>query len=226
MSTYWKKTDLPGGAIYVITSKALDKPLEIFHYLTNMQSGPCFNVVKIFEEDPLGMYITPEQHAHWLGAIFPEWYKARERYGPIKPFYNYLRCLEGKGATIGCEDSGSCAYNWVYVGPKGNTSHCGRSGDYDLLSYGSIYDHSLEEIFTDEQRALLDKRNEVLAEDECKDCNLWRICHGGCPLDAFIEKGDFLHRHPNCVDKKILFKEYIEPVTGLKADFGIKPPVS
>ncbi len=218
-----EKNGFRWGAIYVVTRRALEKPLEIFHYLTNMQPGPCFNVVKIFEEDPHGMAITAEEHADWLGAIFPEWYKNRERYGPIKPFYNIMRCLEGKGGALGCEDSGSCAYNWIYIGPKGKTSHCGRSGDYDLLSYGSIYDRTLEEIFTDEQRALLEQRTEVLPEGDCKGCNLWRICHGGCPLDAFIEHGDFMHRHPKCMDKKILFSKYIEPITGLKANFGLEP---
>ena len=129
-----------------------------------------------------------------------------------------MGCLEGKGLALGCEDSGSCAYGWMYVGPTGKASHCGRAGDYNILNYGNIRDKSIKEIFNDPQREQLAARDKFLAEGECKECRFWQICHGGCPLDAFMTNKTFLSRYPFCGSKPKLFERHIEPVTGIRVD--------
>ncbi|MFP4060949.1 MAG: radical SAM protein [Bacteroidales bacterium] len=219
------KNNMGWGIIYVITRLSLEMPLEIFYYLTNLKlnAGPSFNTVKIFGKDKLSLSVTPEEVADWLGAIYPVWYEHEDRFSAVKPFDSFTKLIKGENAPLGCEDSGACAYNWVYIGPTGETSQCGRSGDYDILRYGNIRDYSLDEIFRNEQRELLRKRTEILAETECKDCRFWNICHGGCPLDSYFKHRDFMHKYPHCREKPLIFEKYIEPVTGLKADFSYQP---
>jgi radical SAM protein with 4Fe4S-binding SPASM domain len=118
-----------------------------------------------------------------------------------------------------CESSGNCSHEWVYIGPEGDTSQCGRSGDYGVLSYGRIQDLSLEKILGDKQRNQIRRRQAVLPQTECKDCRFWGMCHGGCPLDAFMVYGDFNRRTPNCDVLRIFIEKYFEPITGLRADF-------
>jgi uncharacterized protein len=221
------KNNISWGAIYVITKRALDRPLDIFYYLTNMKlsSGPCFNPVKIFDNDIHNLDITAEETANWLGKIYEVWYKNRDRFPNVKPFETITKNLEGKGVSVGCEDSGACAYNWAYIGPTGNTSQCGRSGDYHILDYGNIQDQTLEEVFQNKQREKLKKRTKILAEGDCKDCRYWSVCHGGCPLDSFMEYEDFNRKYPKCGEKQLLYEKYIEPLTGLKADYRYKPKV-
>jgi len=216
-----EKNNFNWGVIYVITRKSLDKPLDIFYFLTNfkLNVAPCLNPVKIFDKDVHNLAISPHEIADWLGTIYQVWYKHRDRFPHVRPFQSLTESIENKKFSLGCEDSGHCAYNWIYIGPEGKTSHCGRSGDYDLLAYGNIRDKTLDEIFNDKQRDLINNRSKILPETECKECRFWGLCHGGCPLDAYMKHKDFNHRYPNCEARKILFEKYIEPVTGIKADF-------
>lgn len=217
--------DISWGIIYVITRYSLKNPLEIFYFLTNMKlgAGPCLNPVKLYHEDTHNLQLNHKELAGWYGTIFEEWFRHRDRYPHVRPFESIMNALESGEFSLGCEDSGRCAYNWAYIGPDGETSQCGRSGDHYVLSYGNIKEKTLREVFADKQRDLIAKRDEVLVKGPCKDCRFWDICHGGCPLDTYIQYQDFRHKYPECKMRKLLFEKYIEPITGLKADFRYKP---
>ena len=116
---------------------------------------------------------------------------------------------------LGCGDAPTCGLH-LYLGPDGETAQCGRAADWDILGYGNIKDKSLKEIFSDEQRKLVDSRVEVLQTTDCKGCEYWRICHGGCPLDAYNKYKDYLRKSDQCLSKKLFLKKYFEPITGLK----------
>lgn len=215
------KNQMQWGVIYVVHRLSLKMPLEIFYYLTNLntRSHPNFNQVKIYREDKNNLAITGEEFADFLGAIFPVWLKNQDRYPNIQPFSGYLRNVRDHDLSSVCESSGTCSYKWIYIGPEGETSQCGRTGDYKVLSYGNIKDFTLEEIIHHPQRNKLAERQTVLPEKECKNCRFWGICHGGCPLDAFMTCNDFLQRAPRCDTTRIFMEKYFEPITGLYADF-------
>ena len=111
-----------------------------------------------------------------------------------------------------CSDSGTCAYQHINVLADGSLSHCGRSADWGLLNYGSIFDTTFAQALADPQRDELDRRNAVLPDSECKDCRFWSICHGGCPLDAWSQAGGFLHKSEWCYAKKGFIEKYFEPI--------------
>jgi uncharacterized protein len=213
-----EKNNMDWGFIYVVTRRCLDKPLDVFHHLTNLspKAPPMLNIIYVYGDDPHNLAVTNEEFADFLGAIFPYWYKNRNRFPNIKPFVNFLKSYESNNSFMGCELSGRCAYRWVYIGPTGETSQCGRGGDFNLISYGSILDRSLQEIMSDKKRDEIDKRNVVLPEGECKDCRFWSVCHGCCPLDSIQEYNTFLKKSPNCVWVKNFLEKYFEPVTGYK----------
>jgi uncharacterized protein len=219
------ENDINWGFIYVVTKTVLDKPLEVFQLLTNFRLTGGFNIhpVLLYKNiDNYNLGITPAEYAHFLGTIFPVWYKNKDRYPSVDPFKSYLEHYT-TGGSITCNDSGRCAYTHLYIGPSGNTSHCGRAADWDVISYGNIKDRTLLEIFSDSKRDLINQRHLVLPETECKDCEYWTICNGGCPLDAWNKHDDFLHKTEWCAINKIFLKKYFEPVTGLKPKFHYKP---
>jgi len=212
------------GFIYVVTKRALERPLEIFNYLVNLRlrGGFMFNPVLIYRDDNHNLAITPEEFADFLGTIFPTWWKFRKRYPEVNPFRSYVENIISNKRSLGCEFSGRCAYHWAYIGPSGEVSHCGRAGDWNLIDYGNIKDRSLIEIFNDPQRDNLIKRIEILPTGECADCNLWGICHGGCPLDSKHKYNDFEHKTKWCTSYKIFMEKYFTPITGVKPEFYYK----
>jgi uncharacterized protein len=210
------------GIIYVVTRRSLQMPLDIFYFLTNLKPGFVLNPVLVYEgEDFHGIGITPLEFADFLGAIFPVWWKTRHRYPEVDPFRSMLRNVSEGARHLGCGDSGECAFSHSYIGPSGEASHCGRAGDWSIVSYGNIQERSLMEIFSDEQRRQFGKRNEVLPQSDCKDCRFWGICHGGCPLDAYNKHKDFMHKTEWCGAKRVFIEKYFEPITGLSAQFGL-----
>ncbi|MBI2267516.1 MAG: SPASM domain-containing protein [Armatimonadetes bacterium] len=201
------------GVIYVVTRRSLAKPLEVFQFLSNLspKGSFMFNPVLLYGGDPWQLKITPEEYAHFLGAIFPVWWKRREQYGQVEPFFSLTRNLLEGSPSLMCCDSGACAHTHLNLLPDGSLSHCGRSGDWGLLPYGSVFDKSFSQVFADPQRAALLERNKVLPKGECKGCRFWNICHGGCPLDSWSHSGSFLHKTEWCAAKRDLIEQYFEP---------------
>jgi uncharacterized protein len=215
------KNHLIWGVIYVVHKLSLAMPLEIFYYLTNLntRSHPNFNQVKIYGEDKYNLDITGEEFADFLGAIFPVWYKNRERYPNVQPFSRLLRNVKDKDLGTVCESAGTCSFNWIYIGPDGETSQCGRAGDYNILSYGNLRNNTFEELMNNPLRYDLAERQTILQELDCKNCRFWGICHGGCPVDAYMAHNDFMKSSPSCSATKIFMEKYFEPVTGLNVDY-------
>jgi uncharacterized protein len=212
------KHGIKSGIIYVVTKKSLRSPLKVFYYLTNLRPGGFFNMypVILYHNRREDLAITPTEYVAFLGAIFPVWWKYKQRYPHVEPFCSMLRIIKDGHFSLTCASSGACAYHHVNVDPVGETSQCGRSSDWGLLPYGNIRERSLEEIFSDSKRDELHTRNDVLRHGACRGCSFWTICHGDCPLDSYPKYSNFLHRSEWGCTRKIFVEQYFEPITGLR----------
>lgn len=202
------------GIIYVVTKLSLVKPLEIFNFLANFSPTGAFmfNPVLLYDSKLDHLKVTPEEYADFLGAIFPAWWRHREEFPQVEPFFSLTRNLLKEDFSLMCCDSGACARHHINLLPDGTLSLCGRSADWGLLQYGSIFDRTFSEVLADPQREVLLERNTVLPETDCKGCRFWEICHGGCPLDAWSASGSFLHKSEWCHAKKGFIEKYFEPL--------------
>ena len=98
------------GVIYVVTRPALERPLDVFHFMTNLKldGGVNFHPVLVYGAEPRRLAITPEEFADFLGAIFPEWWRHQDRYREVEPFKSLVRNAREGAFSLGCGDSGSC----------------------------------------------------------------------------------------------------------------------
>jgi uncharacterized protein len=206
------------GIIYVVTRKSLERPLDLFHLLTNLRPGGSItmNPVLLYDGRRPDLAIAPVEYADFLGAIFPYWWKHRNRYPDVDPFRSLLANIRDKAARLGCADSGRCSGDHVNVDPRGETSQCGRSSDWGLLPYGNLRERSLEAILSDPQRTVLSRRNAALRAGDCRGCRFWDLCHGGCPLDPYPEHADFHRCSEWGCARKLFVEKYFEPHTGLR----------
>ncbi|MBM4275126.1 MAG: radical SAM protein [Deltaproteobacteria bacterium] len=202
------------GIIYVVTKLSLAKPLEIFRFLSNFSPSGAFmfNPVLLYGRELEHLKVTPEEYADFLGAIFPVWWRHRNEFPQVEPFSSLVGNLLEDSRSLMCCDSGACAHHHINLLADGSMSQCGRSADWGLLDYGSIFDKSFSEVLADPQRDVLLERNTILPETKCKGCRFWDICHGGCPLDAWSASRSFLHKSEWCYAKKGFIEKYFEPL--------------
>ena len=100
-------------------------------------------------------------------------------------------------------------------------SHCGRASDWDVFEVGNIQDMSIVDAFKSSYRQQLAMRSEHLQQTDCKGCEYFKICHGGCPLDGWNSTNSIMSKTEWCLSRKYFLKNYFEPITGLKFD-GMK----
>ena len=217
-----EKNGLNWGIIYVVHKQSLKNPMEVFFTLTNLNvaSGPKFNKIYIYDDAEAHarapqLAITGREYADFLGAILTYWWKHRNRFPYIAPFSEIYDSYLRKTPRVCCELAGRCSHSWLYIGPTGKVSQCGRVGEFGTLPYGEIQNQTFEEIMNHPQRDALKNRTALLKDTECKDCRFWFVCHGGCPLDAILANGSLNTKAPHCEWVKPFMTEYFEPVTGL-----------
>jgi uncharacterized protein len=209
------------GFIYVATKASLEKVEELFFFCTNFNVRSNYNIhpVTISGADEHGLALTDEEYGKFLGETFTLWWKHRERFPDVEPFRTFVKIYTENYRDAGCQYSGSCAYNQLYIGPDGQTSQCGKAGDMNAVEYGNIRDHSLKDLLSHPERKKFEKRSGILAAGECMGCRFWDICRGGCPMDSYATHNDFTGKPVFCEATKIFLERYFEPVTGLKRDF-------
>lgn len=211
-----EKNGIKWGVIYTTHKKSIGKAMEIFHYLDNMNPGspPYFHQLRNYRDSLNELSMTGEEYADFLGEIFTYYWKRRNIHGNVRPFSWWIQTVLHDKPASTCEMSGECANRWFYIGPEGEAGHCGISGDYGVFQYGNIYDNSIAEILFHKNRTEIAARKAALMESACKGCRFWGMCHGGCPVGAYMVNHDLNMPAPSCVAFKIFMEKYFEPITG------------
>jgi len=212
-----EKNGMRWGVIYVVHKQSLQNPAAVFYTLTNLNvaNSVKLNKIYIYGEDPYHLAITSREYADFLGAIFPLWWENRERFSRVTPFSEFYESYTGNSIQVCCELAGQCSHHWLYMGPTGNVSQCGRAGDFGILPYGNIRNQTFEEVLHNPQREVLKNRVTFLRQTACKDCRFWMVCNGGCPLDAILVNKEINTKAPHCEWVTHFLTHYFEPITQL-----------
>ncbi len=210
-----ERNNLSWGVIYVVHRRSLENPVGILNHLKNIntKTTPAFNKIYIYGDDPFNINITPEEYADFLGKLVPIYLANPEKYEGLRPIDMFIRFINGKGGLL-CDYAGNCANHWLYIGPTGKLSQCGKAGDENLADYGNIRNTGIRAALEHSKRDIINKRQIVLKQTDCKYCRFWGMCHGGCPIDTLALKGDIMKRGEACEIVQRLMTQYIEPLTG------------
>ena len=206
--------------IYVVTKKSLHRPLPIFLFLTNLSltGGFSMNPVYICGDERKDIAITPEEYSDFLGAIFPYWWKYRERHPYTQPFSGLTKnIVEGSGRSehfgFGICDS---AINNIVIAPDGESSQNGMSLQLELPRYGNIGECTLNAILNNYKVDQFVERVKELGEKECKDCRFFTLCHDEISIENSSEYKILVTKSEWCRARIGFIEKYFEPVTGVK----------
>jgi uncharacterized protein len=212
-----ERNGLTWSIIYVVHRESLKYPLDIYRYLLNLCDGKImFNPVMVIGEDTERFRISPEEYADFLGELLSEWWPKRKIYPEVKPLAMYQEIVMNGNHRFICNDGGRCSSEFMFIGPDGSTSLCCTSADFGVISFGNIQEKSIADIFRDTVRDRIREKNYVLPKKECKGCRFWNLCHGGCPTEAYLEFGDFIHKSSMSCYRIRFVEKYFEPLSGVR----------
>jgi uncharacterized protein len=219
-----RKTDLFLGIIYVVTSASLGKAVESLVYITNLvhnrkNAGVHLNTIYLEgearKESARYLQISPKEFGHFLGEAFAHWLRRRHAMPVVQPFSSIYDYLSSGNRSFCCDEAGICSHTHLGIGPDGEIYQCGRSMDAGLLKLGNLRDTEIAGIADHPVKQLIAKRQEVLASSDCADCRFFDVCHGGCPIDSYVNRSDMLCKSTFCETKKIFYEEFVEPLLGI-----------
>ena len=222
-----KKRKIGLGVIYVVTSKAVHKPVETINLLANLSGNifdmsirlnPVYREGEAKKSELAYLYVTAEEYGHFTGKAFVHWYNRRHIFPKIQPFQGFIDRFLDPSAALTCDEAGICGQTHLGVDAHGNIYQCGRAMDAGLLKYGNIKDNNFDNVFDNAQKTNLDMRNEILAKGECSQCRFFDYCNGGCPVDSYNYFDEWHKKTYFCETRKIFFEQYFEPVMGIKLE--------
>ena len=100
--------------------------------------------------------------------------------------------------------AGTCCRGLICIYTDGGVGYCGRDGVHEDFLFGHIQETSLSELYSCEKARRIRQRQSYLQQHDCKDCEYWEYCHGGCTFEAVNAFQDMYHRYPNCQERKEL----------------------
>lgn len=122
----------------------------------------------------------------------------------IEPLNKMMDAILGITSIGECSFSGSCGIKFMCLYTDGFVSFCGRRADEFQCEYGSLLNNSMLELYKSVNAEKIRNRSSYLKEHDCKNCDDWSLCHGGCTFEAVNANGIINSRYPNCEERKKL----------------------
>ena len=208
--TMARNKGLSVGCIIVGTKNSIGRVKDLYQFVCENKLNFKFNPLFISGEaqkndDELG--ITPNEYADMSIELFDLWYNDPD--GRITES-NFVEIASNilTGHTSGCLFGKNCQDNFFAIAPTGDIFPCGRFCDESTseFSYGNLHKESLTDILTRARKSDCYNRYKYIEESNCRQCEYFHICHGGCLHDGYLRSGDFKSKTFLCSAYKKIFK--------------------
>jgi radical SAM protein with 4Fe4S-binding SPASM domain len=198
------------GVIYTVHSGSIGKAAGIYNYFKNIGFVAfALNSVMDFkgEFSEKDLQMTPRDYGQFLIDMWKRWVEDDYKMG-ITPFESWKKIVdEDDESLLRCQNDGVCSGHMFSIGPQGSISHCNFADQASEKPMGDIYKESFTDLL-EVSRENNRQRVEHIYNNQCKGCQWWRFCRGGCPYEA---KGHYQGEYDKshwCESYKMIF-EYI-----------------
>ncbi len=147
--------------------------------------------------------LLPIEYGKFLTDLFNRWFHDLEmdKQPFIRQFENYIGILLGRGAEA-CDQRGTCGIQYV-VEADGSVYPC----DFYMLDeykLGNMNDTTIA-VMDEKRKELRFIEESFKLTQECKQCEYYGICRGGCQRSRF-KTGNELYKNYLCEGYKEFFK--------------------
>jgi uncharacterized protein len=204
-----KKKKLDPKCIIVATKKHIGKIPKLFQFMCDFDIKFKLNPIFIAGEAKKNVEdyaLTPEEYAKMAIELFDLSFFDKE-YKITEPNFIEIASNLITNKPKGCMFVKNCQDSFITVSPNGDVFPCGRFCDKDLTgcAYGNLHKESLSDILPKIKSSDIYNRYKYIETSDCKECQYFNICHGGCLHDGFIKSGDFKSKTFLCNAYKKIF---------------------
>lgn len=199
--------ELKGSFLAVAGNMHTGKEEQIWNFFREMGWPVRFNPLA-----PLGrgkkFSFAPGNYAEFLIRLyecilndFSHFIKGFIAVDPLeKIMQKFLKMSNARECTF-LEDCSSC---FMGIDPAGNVYPCSRLIGRDEVCYGNINEILFSDLVASQRFPFFKNRSKILMENDCKGCEFFVECYGGCPATGI--NGDVYRKTIFCEDYKRLFK--------------------
>lgn len=188
----------------VITKESEKMAKELFNWFVDngfkyLQFIPCVEVLSGGGMAPYS--VTPEGFGRFLCELFDIWWMNKDKGIFIRTFDAILQYLNTRTPSM-CVFS-SCCDSYIVIEHDGSVYPCDFFVQKDK-QLGNLMDTPLDELYTSGAFKKFGKEKGNIPP-ECKDCEFFLLCNGGCQKDRIDSRKSYL-----CPAYKIFFARILK----------------
>lgn len=202
------------SCLATITQNSVGKENEIYDFFKENHISFDFNpVFSVMESGKQGYLIDQNVYADFTINLFDKWINEKDNLMIIK-FYNIINALVKNGKPFKkCDCSTNCSAFFVAVDNKGDIYNCSRFVGYRDYKLSNAYENDFT--ISKGLNGILN-RSDNLRKGECNNCNIWELCHGGCPYNALEHNGNINSKDYFCEGKRKIYNHIIAELNKYK----------
>ncbi len=180
-----------------VNSKNADRPLDVYRFFRDELGAHYIQFIPIVERDNDTGYqegnkvtdrsVEPAQFGRFLIAIFDEWLKKDVGTTFVLNFDGALAGWLDMAGTV-CIFGPTCGLG-LALEHNGDLYSCDHFVEPNYL-LGNILETPLVELVASEKQQKFGRDKIDTLPRTCRECEFFRICHGECPKNRFLDSSD------------------------------------
>lgn len=201
-----RKVGLGGGILMVY--RGAEEAQELFDFLAAAQVPCKINPLLPYGRAAGQTETCQEIFRHYVGFL-EELYRlamVADMDVVINPLDELMDAILQGDSMRECSYNGHCGQSMICLYADGQVGFCGRDSEKKGFAYGHLAAKSLLELYETGRAVAVRGRDAWLREHDCRGCDEFGLCHGGCTFEAFGAAGRIEARFPYCEGRRGLLR--------------------
>lgn len=196
------------GTLITITDNNVDYLLEIYDFFSELDVSFNFNALFPDRKENTPRLCATE-YSKRICDLFDRWINDNDHHIVISPFMHIIEgLLRPERGVPACHWSKDCSKAFTAIDVNGDLYPCEHWVGMKEYAFGNIVNGLEKELLNN---TFFENRQYVLKDRDCKDCEIWEFCYGGCPWNAWTIFGDINHKDASiCAGRKIIIEHIRE----------------
>ncbi|WP_373218532.1 radical SAM protein [Ruminococcus sp. 5_1_39BFAA] len=199
------------GTLITITDNNVDYLMDIYKLFAEKKLNFSFNAL-FPDRNNTDAKLNTNEYAKRICDLFDYWITDTEHQIMISPFMHIIEgLLKPIRGIPACHWSQDCSKGFAAIDTNGDLYPCEHWVGNHEYCFGNI-DAGLEHELNN--CVYFSERKDVLEKLDCKECDIWHLCYGGCPWNGWVLFKDSNRKDVSiCQGRKIIInhiKEYLK----------------